>query len=298
MKYYIYCYTNKITNRKYVGQTNDLNRRKREHRSNSFSKNSAEYNLLFHKKMREYGEENFIFSVLEEIETDNISIVNEREKYWIAEMKSYVEDNGYNLTLGGENNEHARIYDEETIKEIKEKIKQGVSYSDISFQYQISIGYISGINNGNFFKDENETYPLKKFYQSQEELSKVIDLLENSILNLKEIVEALGLGYSTVKKINSGALHYDKNKNYPIRKLNTTQMKAKVVQEMLMQGKSNNEIILRTKVSQNTINRINRGETHYNQLLQYPLRKPVSTIAGQAASRDAIGTHSETDIDL
>ena len=30
---YIYCYTNKINGHQYVGQTNDVERRKREHRS-------------------------------------------------------------------------------------------------------------------------------------------------------------------------------------------------------------------------------------------------------------------------
>lgn len=50
--YYIYCYTNKINNYKYVGQTNNFKRRVREHRSSSFNEKSSSYNDLFHQKMR------------------------------------------------------------------------------------------------------------------------------------------------------------------------------------------------------------------------------------------------------
>ena len=53
--YYIYCYTNKTNNHKYVGQTNNLKRRIREHRSSANNPNSPCYNDLFHSKIREYG---------------------------------------------------------------------------------------------------------------------------------------------------------------------------------------------------------------------------------------------------
>lgn len=48
---YIYCYTNKINNHKYIGQTNNFERRKREHASCSFNPAASSYNDLIHQKL-------------------------------------------------------------------------------------------------------------------------------------------------------------------------------------------------------------------------------------------------------
>ena len=108
--YYIYCYTNKINQHKYVGQTNNYNRRIREHRSCAFNKNASSYNDLIHKKIREYGEENFEITLIEKLYTDDIEEVNKREQYWIKEKNSYCGNGaGYNMDLGGGRKEHSKI---------------------------------------------------------------------------------------------------------------------------------------------------------------------------------------------
>lgn len=56
-------------------------------------------NSLFHEAIRKYGIENFDYEILEECK---ISELNDKEKYWIKELKSYVLDGGYNLTKGGD----------------------------------------------------------------------------------------------------------------------------------------------------------------------------------------------------
>lgn len=57
--YYIYCYINKINNHKYVGQTNNYERRIREHRSCAFNKKASSYNDLIHKKNKRIWERKF-----------------------------------------------------------------------------------------------------------------------------------------------------------------------------------------------------------------------------------------------
>ena len=265
---YIYCYTNKINGHKYVGQTNNIERRRREHRSNANNPNSAEYNYLFHQKLREYGEENFIFSILEETTVDKI---DEAEQYWIKEMHSYVRENGYNLTQGGNPSLAESIY-EKDIEDIKREIKQGISYSKISDKYGISISHISAINHGNYYYDENENYPLYKYYNNESEVQNIKELLKTSSLPMTEIAKQTGMAYSTIKKINSGALQFDKNDSYPLRKKTSNRSRAEQIQQMLLNGCSNQEIISETGVSEQTIRRINKGETHYNSSFTYPLR--------------------------
>jgi len=55
---------------------------------------------ILYNSIRKYGIGNFVFSVIETIETDDISILNEKEVFWISHYNS-LSPNGYNMTLGG-----------------------------------------------------------------------------------------------------------------------------------------------------------------------------------------------------
>lgn len=93
----IYCFTNKITGEKYVGQSKNIYSRKRSHIAHSFDPKQKTYNMFFHQKIREYGEANFSFEVLEEVPAEKL---DEREKYWIQRLNTLV-PNGYNKSKGG-----------------------------------------------------------------------------------------------------------------------------------------------------------------------------------------------------
>ena len=267
---YIYVYTNKLNNHQYVGQTNDLARRQREHLSCSFNPESTSYNHLFHKKIREYGIENFEFSVLETVST--IEEANFAEQKWIETLKTYAGDNlgGYNMDRGGQN--YVSYIYKDNITNIKNDIKMGLPYEQISKKYGISAGQISNINSGKQYFDEKEKYPLYQYGKTAEEISKVIDLLLNSSKTMKIIAEETSMSYSTIKKINSGALHYNDKYTYPLRKDVRAQRADKVI-KMLQQGKSNSEIIKETGMSASSIDRINKGVSYYNNNLSYPLRE-------------------------
>lgn len=274
--YYIYCYTNRSNGHKYVGQTTQrLQNRINEHKSNSLNPNSKEYNLLFHRKLREYGIDNFDIDILENGETDSHNEINEREIYWIAKLRTYVGDGqgGYNLTRGGDNHEHDRIYDLDIINQIKQDLQQNISYSEIHEKYNISMGYISGINNGLYFYDSTISYPIQKYISSKEEIDNIYNLLENTNIPMTEIAKITNKAYSTIKKINYGTLQNRNNFQYPIRKINSAKQKAIQVQEMLLdKTKTIDEIVDLLQVSRATIKRINKGDTHYNPDLIYPLR--------------------------
>ena len=108
----IYCYTNKITGSKYIGQTINPESRYNQHKSNAYNPGSTEYNSTFHKKVREYGWDNFIYEVLEQV--DDIKQLDEAEKKWIAFYNPY--QAGYNDTRGGQGNPGTKS--EETKKKL------------------------------------------------------------------------------------------------------------------------------------------------------------------------------------
>lgn len=271
--YYIYCYINKINNHKYVGQTNNLKRRIREHRSCSFNPKASSYNDLIHKKIREYGEENFEIILIETLYTEDIEEVNKRERYWIQEKNSYCGNGlGYNMDLGGSRRAYSSILSQKELKEIKEKIKKGIPYYDIECEHNISASFISSINQGVYFKDDNENYPLYKYYKDNNDYDELIDLLLNSEYSLKTISEMLNLGYSTVKKINAGTLRNGLYPTYPIRKKSVNEIRADKIKHLLLTtNKTNKEIAKIVNSSEETVRRIKIGESFKDERLSYPL---------------------------
>ena len=90
----IYKIVNKHNSKIYIGQTTKSAQERFEtHCADAKYKSK---NTVFHKAIRKYGPESFEIEILEETEEPN-----EREKFWIAELKSLV-PNGYNLTEGGQ----------------------------------------------------------------------------------------------------------------------------------------------------------------------------------------------------
>lgn len=93
-KYCIYIHINKINGKYYIGQTN--NPQERWSRQGGRYKDSP----LFWKAIQKYGWDNFAHFIIENNLTQEEA--NKQEQYWIAKLGSYG-DNGYNLTLGGDN---------------------------------------------------------------------------------------------------------------------------------------------------------------------------------------------------
>lgn len=271
--HYIYCYTNKFNQHKYVGQTNNLQRRIREHSWCLKNESSTSYNALLHKKMRQYGEENFNIEVLETIYSNDLEEVNKREQYWIQQLQTFRGTGlGYNSDFGG-GKKPSSMFTLEEIQKIKDEIKSGVSYLDLQQKYSISASFLSSLNHGVYFYNENEIYPLYQYYKTDKEYDELIELLVNSNLSLSEIAKQLQIGYSTVKKINSGKLRKGLYPTYPIRKQSPIEIKANQVKNLLLNSSlTKREIANIVEVSDETIRRINLGLTHFDDKVNYPLR--------------------------
>ena len=91
----IYCIENTINGTAYVGQSNDIKKRWCQHRSNLRA--GRHENEHLQRAWDKYGEEAFSFSVIEEVEEDELDAA---EMMYIELFDTF--RNGYNMTLGGE----------------------------------------------------------------------------------------------------------------------------------------------------------------------------------------------------
>ena len=95
-KGYIYCITNEIDGRLYIGQTKDPYKRWNRHLGYARHQNYKSKGDLY-LDMGRLGADNFSFKV---IDTCEHAEMDEREKFWIRKLNSLA-PNGYNLLRGG-----------------------------------------------------------------------------------------------------------------------------------------------------------------------------------------------------
>lgn len=156
----IYCFTNKINNKKYIGQSiNDDNGRYNNHIYSTTHEKSCEYNSPLHRAIRKYGQDNFKYEVLAK-NINDIEILNGLEIYYIKECNSKI-PNGYNIEDGGKNSAKP--------KTLEQKIKLTWSQAKLS---------------------EEEIIDLRKAYLNKESPKQIYDekykdrLHYNSFLNI------------------------------------------------------------------------------------------------------------------
>lgn len=92
----IYCITNTVTGKRYVGKSVDIESRFSEHIRELVSGNH--FNLYLQRSWNKYGRDCFSFNVLEECDEQ---MLNEREIYWIQHFGGYKSDALFNLAEGG-----------------------------------------------------------------------------------------------------------------------------------------------------------------------------------------------------
>jgi group I intron endonuclease len=95
MKSFVYCITNIINGKRYVGKSNDPVDRWRDHLS--AARNLDNPSLVIYQAMRKHGVENFEFKVVAECESGDEAF--EAERRLIREWSTM--DHGYNLNEGG-----------------------------------------------------------------------------------------------------------------------------------------------------------------------------------------------------
>lgn len=112
----IYCIENMITNKKYIGQSVNIEDRWRRHKGEL--NNDSHCNDYLQKAWNKYGENNFNFYTLEHCSIDQL---DEREIYYINYYNTIDRDYGYNLKSGGQS---CPVYSDEIRKKMSESTKK------------------------------------------------------------------------------------------------------------------------------------------------------------------------------
>ena len=224
----IYKITNKLNNKVYIGQSNNIERRYQEHFDDK--------QVTIDDYIAVLGKENFDFEVLEECTLDELS---NKEQYYINLYNS--KNKGYNFTKGGTNskgeaNGRAILTEKDVIfiresynqhkrqKEIYEYFKNKITWSQFQSVWQ---GRSWSHVMPEVFTEENKTW--YKENNSNGENSFSAKLTNKEVINFrilykdktaKEIYEEYNLSdkqikYRTFQKILFGDTY---NKNIPVYK--------------------------------------------------------------------------------
>lgn len=217
----IYVITNSVNNKVYVGQTNNPTERWKKHRWLAHGAEDVGKSAI-HDAMRAIGVDNFTFTILGWYDD-----YNQKEKDYIVKYNSLV-PNGYNLVPGGEEpphkygeEHHNSIYPQKIVDNIiDDLLSRKYTQAEICKKYNVPQQLLTSINRGVTHRRPELEYPIIKtsnYHCKDDDFEKICYLLKNSECTCAEIGQYFGFSASTIKAINSGRNHYDKNKTYPIR---------------------------------------------------------------------------------
>lgn len=160
----IYKITNKKTGKSYIGQSNDIERRFKEHQTVG-EKSRIPVDIAIQK----YGKNSFTYEI---IELCSISQLNDKEEYWIKYYNTFKK--GYNCNSGGnqssigENNGRAKLT-EDDVKIIRQAYAKHYRQKDIYelFKDKISFNHFQNVWSGKCWSNimpEVFTIENKKYY--------------------------------------------------------------------------------------------------------------------------------------
>lgn len=159
----IYKITKKENGKCYIGQSNNCERRFKEHQTKG-----ASSRIPVDIAIQKYGKDAFTYEVIEEC---SIEELNQKEQYWIKYYNSM--ENGYNCSEGGAqqsigvNNGRSKLTEQDVIK-IRKAYNNHQKQKDVYEEYKdiISFGYFQNLWQGRswshimpeVFTKENKEY--------------------------------------------------------------------------------------------------------------------------------------------
>lgn len=212
----IYKIENLLNHYIYIGQSIDPQRRFREHCTKNYH-----YISLVGEAIQKYGKENFSFEILGWFED-----YNEKEKYFIS-YYDCIAPKGYNIVEGGENppihkgqdNPAARITNQKAEQIIEMLLDWKIPRKKILAELQVSHDTIRHINDGDSWRRDDLSYPLRPQEAILDEYRALYIqwMCCTSKIPLNNLGALVGWGRSSAKMINQGHNHFDNRLKYPLR---------------------------------------------------------------------------------
>ncbi len=154
----IYKIQNKINGKIYIGQSVNIDKRFRKHKSVYKNPKFKHYHYPLYQDMRKYGLDNFSFEVVEECLEEEL---NEKEIQYIKYFQSF--DFGYNQNAGGHCAINRIKLTKQDIANIIKKLKTSKENSEvIGEEFGVSGRTIRAINLGESYYNSKENYPIRE----------------------------------------------------------------------------------------------------------------------------------------
>ena len=176
----IYKITRKDTGQCYIGLSEDIEKRYRQHANGKDMKYSR-----IDRAMVKHGEDKFDLEIIEEL-PNNRTLLMKREEYWVAYYNTYKDKNHYNLTPGGDfcpsklPEVRAKISKTQSgennpakLPEVRAKISKAMSGRKLS---QKTKDKLSKINSG----ENHPIYGKKRTQETKEKISKTLSKAHNT----------------------------------------------------------------------------------------------------------------------
>lgn len=276
MKKCIYKITNTINNKVYIGQTNNFERRMREHANKMYGNCSK----VLYDAIEKYGWQNFQCEIIEDYCED----YNEKEAYWIKYYDSIKK--GYNIDLVSVHSELHIYIDELLLKNILSDLKESeLSFEDIANKYDISSAQtIRNINRGIAHRQKDIKYPIRAMRDdyAKERAKNVIQDLKETSLTMRELAEKYNCSITCISNINTGIRCKDNNEKYPIRKNTRTGQRFsedtidEIYYDIINTSLKWTELAEKYHCNIKVFQHINQGQEHCREGYTYPLRKETN----------------------
>ena len=287
----IYKWTNKINNKSYIGQSINIETRRRRHISDSYYPKSKAYNTAFHSAIREYGSDNFDFEVLCICKQEELDTL---ETFYIKKFNTIV-PNGYNMTSGGESRKYQSLFSDADIREIIKELKETIDSADeIAERWGCSASLIKKISYGEQYRLEDEEYPIRDqnhIHQIRQKYSyfngdtnpsaklsiAIVEDIVKDLLStdwkLQEIANKYNISVDQISRINNGKIWKQVERPVPCRDYKKeNEQKALIVADLLLNTKMSNQEIMDASgyKDRHTISRINQHQIYADLLKKYP----------------------------